>query len=315
MSIDILYTDFPADTRGLDFCLDVDDTALDMETGGASIDLTGTYFVGAPLNSVATPSPQCASPDHYFVSVGTFSSPGASTSGTALRLLVDCSATASGLLTLDFQSATLTVGTAGQAITANDGDISATATPVELGDFDAVTIENGIQLSWNTLSEENNAGFEVQYAEMESDEFINIGWVEGFGTTLEEQSYTFSSPELMPGDYQFRLKQVDFDGKFEYSPVVEGTVTVPGTFIVQGPYPNPFNPTTQIRFAVAQEQVVDLELFDATGRRVMTLFSGTATANETIDVRVDAASLPSGMYLARLVGDSFSTTKKLMLVK
>ena len=100
------------------------------------------------------------------------------------------------------------------------------------------------------------------------------------GTTRDPKDYSFAVNDLDPGLYRFRLKQIDFDGAFEYSPVVEAAVAIPDRFLIEPAYPNPFNPTTTLRFAVAAEQHVEVTLINSAGQSIRTLYSGAVAANE-----------------------------------
>ena len=169
-------------------------------------------------------------------------------------------------------------------------------------------------LAWSTASESNNAGFSVEQ-EVGIDAFGEIGYIEGHGTTVEQQEYSLTVTDLDPGPHRFRLKQIDLDGTFEHSAIVEATVTVPDRFLIEPAYPNPFNPTTMLRFAVAAEQHVDVTLVNAAGQLVRTLYSGTVSANEMQQLVVDAATLPSGTYLVRFEGDGLSAIERIVLSK
>ena len=186
--------------------------------------------------------------------------------------------------------------------------------PVELTSFDALANGSDVLLAWSTASETNNAGFSVEY-EVGSNVFAEIGYVGGYGTTREPKEYSFSVNDLDPGLHRFRLKQIDFDGTFEYSAIVEAVVTVPDRFLIEPAYPNPFNPTTTLRFAVAAEQHVEVTLVNAAGQTIRTLYSGTVTANEMQQLTVDAATLPSGTYLVHFNGDGISATERIVLMK
>ena len=186
--------------------------------------------------------------------------------------------------------------------------------PVELSAFEVTTSDRSAQLAWTTSSELNNAGFSVEYARTGED-FQEAGYVEGSGTTEEAKNYSFELNEILPGKYQFRLKQIDFDGQFEYSDVVEADVSIPGEYMLDNAYPNPFNPQTTINFAVAEEQEVRFDLYDATGRMVRTLFQGTVDSNEAQTLRVDGSDLTSGVYIGVLVGQTFKASQRLVLIK
>lgn len=186
--------------------------------------------------------------------------------------------------------------------------------PVELTSFSAVIVANGVRLEWSTASETNNSGFQVEQIEVD-DSATEIGFVNGHGNTTLPQSYSYLVEGLLPGRHVFRLKQIDFDGAFEYSDLVEAVVEVPGEYLIEPAYPNPFNPTTALHFAVARDQEVQVALFDASGRQISVLFAGTARANETQRIDIDAGDLPSGSYVVRIAGADFAESETITLIK
>ncbi|MFC2085644.1 T9SS type A sorting domain-containing protein [Bacteroidota bacterium] len=186
--------------------------------------------------------------------------------------------------------------------------------PVELTSFEALVDQNAVVLSWQTGSETNNAGFSVEQ-EIGSDAFAELAFVEGHGTTFEMQTYRYAIRDLDVGVHRFRLKQVDFDGSFEYSSVVEAAVAIPDQFLIEAAYPNPFNPTTTIRFAVASEQHVEVTLVNAAGQSIRSLLSGTVAANTMQQIAIDASGLPSGTYLVHFEGNGLSASERIVLMK
>ena len=185
--------------------------------------------------------------------------------------------------------------------------------PVELTTFTATSHGQAATLNWQTASETNNAGF---YVEIERNaEWVAMGFVDGHGTTQHAQSYTYTVEDLLPGTHRFRLKQIDFDGQFEYSPVVEATVEVPGNYYFSSAYPNPFVEKTRLEFAVKWEQEVELTLYNIQGRLVEVLYRGIAAAEVVKAVEVTGAGLPSGVYVARLVGANFTRSQMVTLAK
>ncbi len=194
------------------------------------------------------------------------------------------------------------------------GDCSTITLPVELVSFSVTSSGDGAVLAWETASETNNAGFSVE-RELGSQVFAEIGFVDGNGTTTDPKEYRFVVENLDPGLHRFRLKQIDFDGAFDYSPIVEAAATVPDRFVIESAYPNPFNPSTTIRFAVAAEQNVTAVLVNATGQTVRTLFNAVTAANEMQTLVIDASALPSGTYLVRFEGKGISATEQIVLAK
>ncbi|WP_456427241.1 T9SS type A sorting domain-containing protein, partial [Rhodocaloribacter sp.] len=102
---------------------------------------------------------------------------------------------------------------------------------------------------------------------------------------------------------------------FAFSPVVELTVDLPEPYRLTAAFPNPFNPRTSFELIVRRSQRVTVNVFDVLGRRVATLFDGTMAANETRSFSFDGAGLPSGLYLYRAEGETFSATRQALLLK
>jgi len=184
--------------------------------------------------------------------------------------------------------------------------------PVELVAFIAQVDNDTVTLNWETASETNNAGFEVQTFRGEMWEVL--GFVEGHGTTTEAQQYSFSA-DMLPGTYSFRLKQIDFDGQFEYFGGVEATVGTPSTHLLSSVYPNPFNPQASFDLAVAQTQHVSIELYNVLGQRVATLFNATMEADANQTFTIDGADLATGQYVVRVTGERFAESRTVTLLK
>lgn len=189
--------------------------------------------------------------------------------------------------------------------------------PVELVSFEALRDGDTVELRWETASELNNAGFEVEHKTVSTldDPWEVYGFVEGFGTTEVTQHYTHRISFLSPGKHRFRLKQVDYDGTFEYSPEVEVSIDVPGTFVLSPAYPNPFNPETTFSLSIAQGQEVQVAVYDVVGRQVAVLHRGFIASESSRTFRFDGANLPSGMYLIRAVGEQFIASQSITLLK
>lgn len=184
--------------------------------------------------------------------------------------------------------------------------------PVELTSFEASTDENDVILNWATATEVNNQGFIIQRKGI--DNYERVGFVEGYGTTAEIQNYTFIDESVAPGKYHYRLKQMDFDGTFEYSGEIAVEVTQPAEYFLTQNYPNPFNPSTAIKYSIPEDGFVTLKVYDVLGNEVSSLVNEQQQAGE-FDIVFDASSLSSGVYYYQLKAGEFTATKKLMLMK
>jgi Secretion system C-terminal sorting domain len=186
-------------------------------------------------------------------------------------------------------------------------------TPVELTSFAANVNEGNVNLNWSTATETNNQGFDIERKTATS-EYQKIGYVAGFGTTTETHSYSFNDDNVTAGSYSYRLKQVDFDGTFEYSNEVNVDVTAPLEFALDQNYPNPFNPSTTIKYSTAQDGLVKLAVYNLLGEEVTTLVNTTQKAGR-YEVNFNASQLASGVYIYRIETPNFTSAKKLMLMK
>ena len=186
--------------------------------------------------------------------------------------------------------------------------------PVELAGFEVQVEESAAHLTWQTASETNNSGFEVQHA-LEDAAFAATGFVDGQGITTAPQHYAFTATDLLPGRHRFRLKQIDLDGAFEYGPEVEVVIGVPEAYVLSEAYPNPFNPRAQFTLAVAAAQHVHVAVYDVRGREVALLHDGMLEAGRAHRFTLEASGLPSGVYFYRATGETFHAAKPATLLK
>jgi hypothetical protein len=186
--------------------------------------------------------------------------------------------------------------------------------PVELTSFTASVNNNGnVILNWSTATEINNNMFEIE-RRTEEGAYFTIGYVNGAGTTTEPQNYSYTDKSVETGKYFYRLKQIDFDGRFEYSDAVEVDVSGPLGFNLEQNYPNPFNPSTSIKYSIPESGNVKLSVYNLVGEEVAVLINGF-TQSGFYEVSFDASNLPSGVYLYKLQSANSVQTKKMMLLK
>ncbi len=195
--------------------------------------------------------------------------------------------------------------------------------PVELSAFSAAVSDNSVVLNWETSSETNNQGFEVE-RKLKNQEWVTIGFVAGNGTSTERHTYKYTDDE-MNADYTgrvlYRLKQMDFDGGYEYSNQVFADFDfIPDQVTLAQNYPNPFNPTTTIKYSIPVEANVTLAVYNSLGEKISDLVN-TVQAPGNYQVTWNAKDYASGFYFYALkVSDMqnhnlFKDSRKIVLVK
>ncbi|HSD64513.1 MAG TPA: T9SS type A sorting domain-containing protein [Ignavibacteriaceae bacterium] len=197
--------------------------------------------------------------------------------------------------------------------------------PVELQNFYAELSGNNVKLTWLTITETNNLGFEIQRRKVSGidgqNEWMKTGFIKGYGTTTEIQNYYYTDKNLVKGIYQYRLKQIDFNRNFEYSNSINVTVDLPKEFYLSQNYPNPFNPETEIEYTVPNDSKVSIKIFDILGNEIATLINDEKPAGN-YSLTWNAVNLPSGIYFYELravptgrQAGGFIQTKKMVLLK
>jgi hypothetical protein len=184
--------------------------------------------------------------------------------------------------------------------------------PVELTNFTARLSGGNTILEWSTATELNNLGFEIERS-LNQETWIKIGFVEGRGTTTESENYSFTD-EGVDGTVYYRLKQIDFDGNFNFSFIIELNSATVTTMELEQNYPNPFNPNTNIKYQVGNNGFVSLEVFNSLGEVAATLVNEFKQAG-TYQLTFNGADLPSGVYIYILKSGNFIQSKKMILLK
>jgi hypothetical protein len=193
-------------------------------------------------------------------------------------------------------------------------NIAEVIVPVELINFTAVTEPGKVLLTWQTVTELDNKGFEIERRSSTSNSWQRQGFIEGKGTTTEIINYTFSDVPPMPGKYSYRLRQINYNGTSEYSNEIEIQFISPQYFNLSQNYPNPFNPSTTIEFSIPQESTVSIKIYDLLGEEKIVLMNEQKPAG-TYKINFDASKLPSGVYLYKLSAKGFEQTRKMLLLK
>ncbi len=211
--------------------------------------------------------------------------------------------------------------------------------PVELSSFTASCSNNKVELKWTTATEISNYGFEIERSpsptpsqrEGTSDSpipseggqgvgWVKIGFVNGHGNSNSIKHYAYKDNSLTaPGKYLYRLKQLDNDGAFKYSPEVEVDYTSATSFTLSQNYPNPFNPSTTIKYSIpavgtSLTKFVQMKVYDILGKEVATLVNENKPAGN-YEVNFNASNLSSGVYFYKLQAGNFIQIKKMTVVK
>jgi hypothetical protein len=211
-----------------------------------------------------------------------------------------------------------TVGFAGGAGGVLLKNIVPPVVPVEFTAFNATVGSGKVNLSWSTATESNNQGFEVQRKvnDIEDAQFITVAFKQGAGTTTLSQNYFFTDDltGIEANSVSYRLKQIDFDGRYAYSEEILIDNVAPDKFELAQNYPNPFNPVTTINYQLPVSGHVTLKVFDALGKEVSTLVNETKTGGR-YSIEFDGSQLSSGVYFYELRSGNFVSVKKLLLMK
>ena len=185
--------------------------------------------------------------------------------------------------------------------------------PVELTSFSAVYANGVVNIEWITATETNNHGFEIQRRSVNSN-YQTIGFVRGNGTSTNRVTYNYVDQELTNNKYYYRLKQIDFDGSFEYSDEVLVDVNELADFKLFQNFPNPFNPSTTVKISVPQDGFVKIALYDVLGNELKVLKEDLINAG-IHQFEINGSDLASGMYFVKMVAQGFQQTIKISLLK
>ncbi len=175
-----------------------------------------------------------------------------------------------------------------------------TPVPITLKSFVGKVVANDANLLWETETELNNTGFGIEKSINGSD-FTNIGFVKGAGNSALQHSYDFVDVQFNQTAY-YRLKQVDFDGKYSYSPIValqkkesKGNVKI---------YPNPLSNQSVLTIDLSEnnQTTSSIAIFEANGRQIYQNTEGGDV------LKIPVSDWSKGLYVIRLTGQDGQTT-------
>ncbi|MCB0727531.1 MAG: T9SS type A sorting domain-containing protein [Ignavibacteriae bacterium] len=196
--------------------------------------------------------------------------------------------------------------------------------PVELTSFTSLTEDRNVTLNWSTSYETNNSGFDIERKNTEeNNNWVFAGNVRGFGNSTLNQNYTFTDKELNSGRYEYRLKQIDYNGNYEYFELSnEVVIGIPEKYMLSQNYPNPFNPSTLIKYSIPNSANVSIKIYDILGNEVATLVNEKHSAGfyfVEFSSKKYGNALSSGVYFYKLTASGetgdFVESKKMTLIK
>lgn len=201
---------------------------------------------------------------------------------------------------------------------------TSTEIPVQVDVFSSTVNGNNVVIKWSTVSEINNKGFEVERSRKGTPEqWEFLAFIEGNGTSNNYHQYIYTDKNLPAGSFLYRYKQINFDGSYSFSAILEVDIDAPKDFSLSQNYPNPFNPVTTIKFTIptspqtsilSKGEVVTLRVYDMLGREVVTLMNEEKQPG-TYEVQFDATGLSTGIYFYRLTTGNFIEMKKMVLLR
>jgi hypothetical protein len=185
--------------------------------------------------------------------------------------------------------------------------------PVELSSFIARYNKIFVLLNWETKTEINNFGFDIerQYGK----DWEKIGFVEGNGNSNSLKSYSFTDENIKTaGKYFYRLKQIDNDGAFKYSKVLVVDIELPSKYELLQNFPNPFNPVTLIKYSIPENAFVNISVYNVLGEKIETLINQNLESG-AYEISFSASEYPSGIYYYKIEAGNFISVKKMIILK
>lgn len=187
--------------------------------------------------------------------------------------------------------------------------------PVELVSFSATIETNKVNLNWITATEVNNLGFFVERIKKEESSWETLSFIPGAGTSTNTNFYNYENELIQFGKYKYRLKQIDYNGQYEYSNETEVDYINKSDFYLAQNYPNPFNPATNINFRIPEKTFVRMILYDVTGREIRK-FVEKEMEEGYYSIQLNSNGISSGVYFYKMITSSgFTAVNKLTIMK
>ncbi|MFK7807456.1 MAG: T9SS type A sorting domain-containing protein [Saprospiraceae bacterium] len=187
---------------------------------------------------------------------------------------------------------------------------SSGALPVELIDFIAKPIEESIRLNWSTASELNNDKFEIQESQ-DGRAFQKIGEIKGNGTDSKRQDYSFKVENPKNGISYYRLKQIDYDGKFEYSKTVSVRFATDQNDVEEF-YPNPSKSgIVHLNYTAQKNDEIQISVFDLSGKLALSQIKAVTRGSNNLSF--DFSELNQGIYMVTIETERKLVNRRLII--
>jgi hypothetical protein len=176
--------------------------------------------------------------------------------------------------------------------------------PLKMGNFTATKQTTGIQLNWETLSEQNTSSYDIERS-ADGVSFISLGKINAHGNSATKQSYNYIDATPVAGNNFYRLKLIDADGAFTYSRVI--VVKNDNSLVQLQLFPNPVAEVLQVQIPSQKKETASISITDANGKIVYRTTMQVMNGNNAISIPVQ--HYPAGSYYFIVQGSDGKTTK------
>jgi len=185
--------------------------------------------------------------------------------------------------------------------------------PVELSMFSATINGSTIILTWRTETEVSNYGFEIEKSS-QANHWEKLGFIKGNGNSNSPKEYSFTDFPKEFTNLQYRLKQLDTDGRFQYSNIISVYFDIPNQYELKQNFPNPFNPVTNIYYSLPADGFITIKVYDLLANEIKTIINEEKTAGNYFTT-FDGSELSSGVYICTMVAKNFNKSIKMLMLK
>lgn len=185
--------------------------------------------------------------------------------------------------------------------------------PVEITSFDYEIADRELTFNWETATEENNLGFEIEHSLNGIDGWQERGFVNGAGHSSSNLQYSFQMPSPEGGSHYYRLSSIDFDGTINISSILSVDIPLGASLVLSDPYPNPTKSSFNLVLSSSMSGEVNVLLYDPMGRLVGQVYEGGLVAGKSQEAVVSTDHLPRGLYIIQMQSERGSVSKRVLV--